>query len=313
MKTILLIGGYGFIGTNIIKYIDEYLVHKYEVIVFDQYIEHVHYVRFKSIIKSYAGDFSDTILMESVFAEKKIDIVIHSLSTTVPVSSFNARFDIESNLVPTVELLNCMIKYGVKNIVYISSGGAIYGNSLSYRHKETDNVTPISSYGVVKLAIEKYLLQYAILYGMQPLIIRPSNPYGPYHYSSKQGICNIALHAALQHQPFTVWGNGKAQKDYIYVKDFVDILFTLLQKNVYNRIINVGSGQIVSVNEILALIRAFVPDFTWHYTDASRFDVFHFELDTSALMDLIGNYPFVKLQEGLLKAKNWQQNENQRS
>ena len=310
MKTILLLGGYGFLGTNIIKYIDAELFSNYEVIVFDKFPEHIHQIHFNSVVKTYSGDFSDTILIDTIFSKNKIDIVIHSLSTTVPTSSFNARYDIESNLVPTVELLNCMLKYEVKNIVYLSSGGAIYGNGQAmYKHKESDNVSPISSYGVVKLATEKYLLQYAALYGLKPLILRLSNPYGKYHYSMKQGVCNVALQSSLLKKPFAVWGGGDAKKDYIFVEDFVIILFRLLQNNIYNQVLNVGSGELSSVNKILQFIQEMHPDFSWTYEAASQLDVSHFELDTSALSQFITKFEFVSLAEGLKKTNAWQQAE----
>ena len=86
--------------------------------------------------------------------------MLHFLSSTVPVTSFNAQFDVESNLVSTLRLLNIMKKHSVKDIVYLSSGGAIYGDYLEKVHNEEDAVYPKSSYGVVKLAIEKYLLLY---------------------------------------------------------------------------------------------------------------------------------------------------------
>lgn len=80
---------------------------------------------------------------------------------------------------------------------------------------------PISSYGITKLAIEKYLYFYHMQYGFNYLILRLSNPYGPYHYSQKQGVINIALERAMKNDSFSVWGNGEGTKDYIYIEDFV--------------------------------------------------------------------------------------------
>ena len=258
------------------------------------------------VVKSYTGDFSDSMMLERLFVENEIDLVIHSLSTTIPSLSFNARYDVESNLVPTIELLNCMERHHVKDIVYISSGGAIYGDSSDKKHKENEDVFPISSYGVVKLAIEKYLMQYAELFGFRPLILRLSNPYGPFHYSKQQGVCNVALDAALSGEPFVVWGNGDAKKDYIYVTDFVAILFLLLKKGVCKEVVNVGSGKTASVNKILGWIRVLHPSFSWTYGDASKYDVSQFELDTEKLYNLIGDYQFVDIDEGLKRAFEWQ-------
>lgn len=305
MKTILLLGAYGFLGTNIIKHIDRNLTGQYRVITFDKFASHPAGVTFKSVVRSYAGDFADGNLMESIFAENRIDSVFHCISTTVPATAFNARYDIESNLIPTIGLLDIMIKHDVKDMVYISSGGAIYGSSAYRKHRETDDVFPISSYGVVKLATEKYLMQYSELYDLRPLVLRLSNPYGPWHYSMKQGVCNIAIDKALKEESMQVWGNGTACKDYIFVEDFTDILFQLVQKGIHTEVLNLGSGELKSVNDILASVKGLVPGFTWDYTEASRLDVSRFELDTKKLTDIIGRYEFTPMDRGLELTHLW--------
>ena len=169
MKTVLVLGGFGFIGTNLLKYIDENCLDEYQVIVFDRLINHPHHIECKCVKKIYAGDFSNEINLELIFKENKIDLVIHLLSSTVPATSCNAQYDVESNLIPTLKLLAIMDRQGVRDILYFSSGGAIYGDFLQKVHNEEDAVYPKSSYGVVKLAIEKYLLSYAELYNFNSL------------------------------------------------------------------------------------------------------------------------------------------------
>lgn len=283
MKTILLLGGYGFIGTNLMKWVDK--IHlPYRFVVFDKFIQHPAGVQFDCIKSAYAGDFSDASCMEQIFADNQIDMVIHSLSSTVPLNAGNARYDIESNLLPTLSLLDTMVRYDVKDIVFFSSGGAVYGESgIGKPHKETDELYPKSSYGVVKLAIEKYMFLYKSLYGIRPLVLRLSNPYGKYHYSQRQGIINIALRAAQEGKPFTVWGDGTATKDYIFVEDICDILFQLIDQQVTNEVINVGSGELLSVNKILEMIKQHYPSFEWHYQTANANDVKRVELDITKL------------------------------
>ena len=304
-STFLVLGGYGFLGTNIIKYIDKYMKEEVQVVVFDKFASHPAGVGFESVCRSYAGDFSDEALITRIFDENAIDMVLHCISTTVPATSFNAKFDIESNLIPTLSLLDTMISHKVNDIVYLSSGGAIYGSSLDRPHKETDDVFPKSSYGVVKLAIEKYMMQYAELYGLRPLVLRLSNPYGPWHYSMKQGICNIAVADALAGRKFKVWGDGNGHKDYIFVEDFVRILFILLRNKVNNEVINVASGEHWSVNGILDVVKSIRPNFSWEYVDASVLDVARFELDTERLKNLVGDYCFTSLEDGMKLTFDW--------
>ena len=263
MKKILLLGGFGFIGTNILKYIDNHLKEKFSVIVFDRPLIHPYNLRFNCIEMVYAGEFSDQNALRNIFACHKFDYVIHSLNTTVPSTSDNARFDIESNLLPTIELLNLLVEFNTLNIIFLSSGGAIYGDMLNDTpHRETDFEYPKSSYGIVKLAIEKYLFQYESLYGINPLVLRVSNPYGPYHYSMKQGIVNICLRCAKEDLNFNVWGDGEAKKDYIYIEDFCFILFELIRHEIRRGIYNVASNEILSTNQILDKIKSYFPGFS---------------------------------------------------
>lgn len=305
VKTILLLGGFGFIGTNLIKYIENNNL-PYKVIVFDKYRRHPCGVESNVIERIYAGDFMDCFMMEKVFEENHIDNVFHCLSSTVPTRAFNAKYDIESNLVPTIGVLDLMVKHGVKKILFVSSGGAVYGGNGLKPHKEDDGLFPISPYGITKIAIEKYLFSYATLYGVEPLVLRLSNPYGKYHFSATQGIVNVALRAALQRQLFIVWGDGTARKDYIFIDDFCRIVFSLIQLNVHSKIFNVASGELLDVNTILNRIKELVPTFQWDYSDPAKLDIPCFELDTTRLRDVIGEQKFVSFEEGLGMLYNWQ-------
>lgn len=306
MKTLFLPGGFGFLGTNILKYIDSHLAGEWCAVVFDKFGSHPAGVRFNCVERTYAGDFSDLSAVSKIFDENEIDLVIHALGTTVPALGQSARYDIESNLIPTLGLVEAMLSHGVKDIVYLSSGGAVYGDHSSHAHREDEDTFPISSYGVVKLSIEKYLMQYAQLQGLRPLILRVSNPYGPWHYSMRQGVCNVAMASAVRGLPFKVWGDGLARKDYIYVEDFAALLFKLVKLGVHTEVVNIASGQTSSVLEILGKIRGFAPDFSWTHEAPSRFDVSHFELDTTKLHSLVGDYSFVSLEDGLSLTWEWQ-------
>lgn len=308
MKKILMLGGFGFISTNILKYIDENYAEEYEVIIFDRIMEHPKGVKFNCVKKVYAGDFSDETNLIQIFNENKINIVMHFLSSTVPATSSNAQYDVESNLIATLKLLGIMDKFGVKDIVYMSSGGAIYGDYLMKVHNEEDAVYPKSSYGVVKLAIEKYLLSYSELYEFNSLILRLSNPYGPYHYNNKQGIINIAIRKALAGEKVQIWGSGDGIKDYIYIEDVCSIIFRLIENGVETEVYNVAAGSAHSVNEIVEGIKEFVPSCQWEYVNALHSDVQSFELDITKLRQKLGVIKFTSFENGLRKTIHWQKN-----
>lgn len=303
MKTLLILGGFGFLGSNILKFLDSH-DNEYKVIVFDKNLKHQNHLDFNCIQKSYAGDFLDESVIRKIFQENKIDLVIHSISSTVPASSENIELDIQTNLIPTIQLLNIMKEFNVYDIVFISSGGAIYGESTKSK-SELSEAHPISSYGIVKLAIEKFLFLFSKQYNLRPLILRPSNLYGLYHYSKKQGVINIALRKALDGEDFLVWGSGNGKKDYLYVEDFCKILFNLVDKNVYNEIINIGSGELLSVNKIISSIKKLIPNFRWQYGEACISDIDEVALDITKLIGYIGDYKFKNFSYVLTEIYNW--------
>lgn len=307
MVNILLLGGYGFIGTNIMKYIDAHNLRDYKFVVFDRFPQHLDHVHFDCVTKTYSGDFSDEYLLKQVFQENKIDIVIHSLSASVPSSSKDNAFDLQYNVLPTISLLNTMAEYGVNKIVFISSGGAIYGDHYVDKcgHREDEVLFPKSAYGVSKLVIEKYLYLYQVQYGLKSLVLRLSNPYGPYHYSQKQGIINIALERALKGESFEIWGDGEGKKDYIYIEDFCNILFQLIEKEWKDyKVLNVGSGELLSVNQIVNHIKELCPNFDWRYKDSNALDVQEFKLNLSSLNEVL-NIAMTKIGGGLAKTMDW--------
>lgn len=310
MKTILLLGGYGFIATNLLKYIDANYQGKYEVVVFDRIDTHPHGVKFYCVKASYAGDFSDETQVEALFKAHKIDMVLHFLSNTIPATSNNSQYDVETNLIPTLKLLGIMDCYGVKDIVYLSSGGAIYGDYLNKVHNEEDAVYPKSSYGVVKLAIEKYLLSYSELYGFKTLILRLSNPFGRYHYNNKQGIINIAIRRALAGEPLQIWGDGNGIKDYIFIDDVCDIIMKLIEGGVHSEVYNIASGMALSVNEIVNAVKTEIPSFTCEYTQALNLDVQSFELDINKLRRKLGGYRMTPFETALKESVEWQKSVN---
>ena len=179
-----------------------------------------------------------------------------------------------------------MNKYQIKNIVFLSSGGTVYGISKN-KHKELDPTTPICSYGIMKLTIEMYLYLYNYLYGVNFLILRPSNPFGEYHKSNQQGLINVVIEKILNGEPIEIWGDGSVVRDYIYIKDLVRIIVDLIEKKVQNEIINIGSGKGYSINEIINFIRYLTGNFQIKYLRKRKTDVPYLVLDIIKLRKLI--------------------------
>lgn len=236
-----------------------------------------------------------------------VDAVVHCASSTVPsTSNLDPIGDIQQNLIGTVNLLEAMREVGTRRIVYLSSGGTVYGQPTLVPVPETHDLNPISSYGVVKVAIEKYLLMYQELYGLEPVILRPSNPYGPGQVSSGiQGLIASFLGKIRDGNVLPVWGDGEAVRDYLYIDDLIDML-ALAVRATGPGVYNVGSGQGHSVNEIIGVIREAtgrVPEV--ESLEQRSFDVRRVVLDISRAREVFGWSPSVDMHEGILRTWEW--------
>ncbi|MFA6391482.1 MAG: NAD-dependent epimerase/dehydratase family protein [Patescibacteria group bacterium] len=301
-KTILILGGEGFIGRNLI---DE-LKDNCNIISFDLEKN----AKSDDKITFYKGNFTFQQDLEIIFKENKIDIVIHALSTTIPSNSnANIIYDINSNLVATIELLDLMRKYSTPKIIFISSGGTVYGLLDHEQSVVTENqaTNPICSYGIVKLSIEKYIYLYNYLYGINYLVLRFANPYGRYHKSDKQGLINVILNKIINHETVTIWGDGSTVRDYVYINDCSSIVRNLIEKNISNETINIGSGVGYSINDILKIIEKQIGNFKTNRLETRDFDVPSFILDNSKLQSII-NHTFTNIEEGVNNTYNWLKN-----
>jgi UDP-glucose 4-epimerase len=230
------------------------------------------------------GDYADAKALDDLFTAYRFDRVFHFASSIIPaISSENIRQDIESNLLPTIGLMEMMKKHQVSKLLYLSTGGAVYGNVTEEKVKEDYPCKPISSYGIIKLAVEHYIELYAKLYQIDYLILRLSNPFGEFHRSPKQGVINIAVRKALKGEVMTVWGDGSQAKDYIYAADIGKAIDGLIRAGVKNETINVGSGESLTLNEIIKRIQEKLPAFQVEYKEAKLTDVQKICLDTAKL------------------------------
>lgn len=303
-KNILLLGGLGFIGSNLIE---EFLRNdQYNIIAFSLKETAADRINLFKNIKIYLGDFGSKNDLERIFRENKIDIVFHLISTTTPSNSNEKMiFDIESNLINTIKLLDLIRKYDAGKIVFFSSGGTIYGiGDGRGKFSESDSSRPICSYGIIKDAVEKYLFMYNYLYGLQYLVLRVSNPYGEYHNSEKQGIINVVLKNILKGESVNIWGDGEIIRDYLYVGDLAKIVAQLIEKDIFNEVINIGSGAGHSVNEIISVIGEVTGNVDVVRKEARKADVPRVILDNKKLQS-INPFVFTDIETGIRKTYNW--------
>jgi UDP-glucose 4-epimerase len=273
MRDILFLGGTGFLGKNVLENFENNS--KSNSIRFiiphrdSGYLDSKNCIYFKI-------DFTDKEAMRSLFEKYNFSEVFHFISTTVPASSNdNITLDIERNLLSTLRLLELMGEFNVRKITYLSSGGTVYGEHQEMKYQEDYLNTPNNSYGVLKLTIENYIKLYQKLYGIEYLILRVSNPFGMFHQSKLNGLINIAIRKSIDNEPIQIWGNGTVKKDYIFASDFSRVFWQLRELNCYNDVINIGSGQSYTINEIIGYIKIILPQTEWVYQDEKIFDTRH--------------------------------------
>src|SRR5574344_1818646 len=170
------------------------------------------------------------------------DVVIHMACTILPqMSNADPAFDLTSNVGGTLRLLNASVKNGVGRVVFISSGGTVYGIPKSVPISEDHPTNPTCSYGVTKLMCEKYLRLYHELYGLGAVSLRLANPYGPHQrVSSAQGAIPVFCYRALRNEPIEIWGDGSVRRDFFYVDDAVEAGLRAVLAPVSCAEINVG-------------------------------------------------------------------------
>ena len=212
----LVLGGGGFLGGHIVEALQD---EGFLVRVFDRVPRRATAARIEPTTDWCEGDFGNR--GDVAAALKDCDVAFHLVATTLPRSSNEDPIhDLESNLVPTVRFMAAAVESGVKKVVFASSGGTVYGIPKTVPIAENHPTQPLCSYGIHKLAIEQYLHLYHSLHGLGYCVLRLANPFGERQRSdASQGAVAVFLDQALRGEEITVWGDGCAVRDYVYVGD----------------------------------------------------------------------------------------------
>ena len=243
MTRCLVLGGSGFIGRYTVRILAE---HGVDRIVGD--LTPISGVPFVKV--DFANEGS---LFQALSA---VDVVVHLAWTTVPQSATdNPIQDVSTNVLGSLNLFKACVAQKVRRVVFCSTGGALYGNPKYIPISETHPLAPLSSYGITKLTVEKYLMLFSQVYGLEYMILRPGNAYGVGQTSAKgQGVIAACLAAVRANQPFTVWGDGSIIRDYVHVSDVARAISLAVTTSASNNVLNVGTGQGSSVNDLIARI-----------------------------------------------------------
>ena len=298
---ILVTGGSGFLGHNVIL---DLCSSGHSVSCLDRFeadFLHENNVRF------IAGDMSEKNLVEQSL--EGIDVVIHMACTILPqMSNVDPYFDLVTNVGSTVQMLDSCVRHQVRKVIFLSSGGTVYGNLQEIPVKETSWTNPTCSYGITKLMIEKYLRLYHQLHGIKTHAIRLANPYGRFQrVKSPQGVIPVFCYKALLDEEIEIWGDGSVRRDFIYIDDAVSAIHKLLDYDGEDLPeMNAGSGHAASLNELLNGIRTILgKELKVKYTPKRDFDVPVSLLDISRAKQFLNWEPKYSLMDGLARTIEW--------
>jgi UDP-glucose 4-epimerase len=256
-KKCLILGGNGFIGQYLSKallakgFTIRVLSTKKQGEIFNSSLKNLN-------IEWVTGNFSDEKLIDE--ATEGVSYVFHLISTTLPSSSnLDPHFDILSNVGSTVNILKSCVLNKVDKVIFSSSGGTVYGIPKYLPIDELHPQYPISSYGIQKLAIERYLYLYNHLHGLKSSVLRISNPFGlGQDISRGQGLVTTFLARIMNGKEIEIWGDGSVVRDYIYVDDVIDSFIAVLENHNEFDIYNIGSGVGSSILEVIQKIETVV-------------------------------------------------------
>jgi UDP-glucose 4-epimerase len=227
---------------------------------------------------------------------------VHLVHTTVPGSSMaDPAADVAGNLCAALSWLPRLQETGLRTLVFVSSGGAVYGIPRSETVCERHPTEPISSYGVTKLALEKYCRIYCAAAGVRCIILRPSNVYGPGQRLDKgQGVIGTLAHRALTGRPLDVWGEGRQVRDYVFVDDFAQAVLRVLAYRGEGSVFNVASGIGRTVMDVIEELKLQIGGgIAIRHLPGRPFDVPRNVLDSTFLQRETGWMPRVDLHDGI--------------
>jgi UDP-glucose 4-epimerase len=250
----LVLGGSGFIGVNLCKgLVDSGAIVRSLAIDTPRANAVEDYVYAK--VEWITGNFADLDLVYSSL--RNMDIVFHLISTTLPdMSNKDVKYDVMSNLLPTIQLMEAARLSNIRKVIFISSGGTVYGIPKHIPIGEDHETNPICAYGIHKLVIEKYLHLFYHLWGLEYGILRVSNPYGENQPVNRpQGVIANFVHKIIKNEPVEIWGDGNVVRDYIYIDDVIEAFLLVVMHTGTSRVFNIGSGKGHSISELISLMQ----------------------------------------------------------
>jgi UDP-glucose 4-epimerase len=299
---ILVTGGAGFIGSNVA---DDYVNAGHEVAIVDN-LSTGKEENINPKVKFYNIDLLDIETLEFAFRDFKPDIVNHhAAQIDVRKSLEDPASNADTNIIGSINLFELSINYGVKRIIFSSTGGALYGEPKDLPASEDTLIEPLSPYGVAKYCVENYLNYFKRLYGIERVILRYANVYGPRQDPlGEAGVVAIFTGKILKGETPIIYGDGNQTRDYIYVSDVVRANVLALEGK--EGIFNIGTGRETSVNGLIGIFsKVLGREINSEYASPRKGEVYQISLDGEMAKKELSFEPKYSVEEGIRKTIDW--------
>jgi len=298
---ILVTGGAGFIGSHIV---DAYVKAGHEVFIIDN-LSTGNKNNLNPRTRFYQADIKDDL--SSIIKDIKPDIINHhAAQIDVRVSVADPSADAAINIIGTINVIEAGLKAGIKKFIFASTGGAIYGEQDSFPADESHPLRPLSPYGVAKLSCEKYLFYYKHNFGLDYVVLRYSNVYGPRQNPfGEAGVVAIFTHKLIKGGQPVINGDGLQTRDYVYVGDVVRANLSALKEGISGEF-NISTGVEASVNELFSKLAGVSgKNVNAAHGPAKKGEQMRSCLSYKKAQDILGWNPAVGLEEGLKNTFDW--------
>lgn len=290
MRKVLVLGGNGFIGRNLCRYLMEMGedVYSFDMSLPEKENQGIHYLE---------GDFFDDYTLQKII--DGMDVIYHAICTLNPGNS-NEKciLGYERDFVQTAKLCS-FIKDTDCRMIFFSSGGTVYGNQIEQPIKETAVPVPINHYGNLKLCIENTIRTFNFQMKKNMLVARISNPYGPgQDYHKGVGFIDAAIKRTLKHETIEIWGDGNIVRDYIFIDDLCKMLYALIDYHGEFEVFNLSSNTGTSQNDVVNILRHITSEVTVNYLPARTVDAKKIVLENNRIRAICA-FPLVTPEEGI--------------
>lgn len=290
MTKALVLGGNGFIGKNLVKKLVDngFEVRSFDLLIPEEKIERVEYVN---------GDFFDKNVLKNVV--EGVDIIYHGICTLNPGNSEQYYMrGYEKDFVQSIYLCELAKEMGIK-LIFLSSGGTVYGKKRVFPIDESVCTNPINHYGSLKVCIENVIQVFDVQNEAKMLIARIANPYGPgQDYRKGVGFIDAVIKRGLANETVEIWGDGEIVRDYIYIDDVTDMLLQLSTYEGHHTVFNLSSSNGSSQKEIVNIVSKWIPELKVEYKSARKVDVNKLVLSNERMMKIYGKQ-LVDLETGI--------------